>query len=77
MSVYGFCPQCGAPGKMRERRPNGDDVCERGHKYPSRTALRFDIESAKEQARYQTDPRWADKLVADALQMDEIRRLGT
>lgn len=38
-SVYGFCPVCGAKGKTRERRPNGDDTCESGHKYPSSTAL--------------------------------------
>ena len=37
---YGFCPMCGAPGFSRERRPNGDDVCERGHKYPSLNAVR-------------------------------------
>ena len=37
---YGFCPHCGAPGKARERRPNGDDLCERGHRYPSRDAVR-------------------------------------
>lgn len=36
---YGFCPQCGAPGEMRERRINGDDICKNGHKYPSRNAL--------------------------------------
>lgn len=34
-AVYGYCPQCGAPGEMRERRPNGNDRCQRGHKYPS------------------------------------------
>ncbi len=32
---YGFCPQCGAAGLFRERRPNGDDTCDNGHKYPS------------------------------------------
>ena len=35
---YGSCPMCGAPGNSRERRPNGDDTCENGHKYPSRLA---------------------------------------
>jgi len=35
---YGYCPECGAPGVMRERRPNGDDSCSNGHRYPSRTA---------------------------------------
>lgn len=38
MSVYGHCPRCGAPGKTRERRPNGNDVCEYGCVYPSRGA---------------------------------------
>ncbi len=36
---YGYCPKCGAAGQQRERRPNGDDICEKGCKYPSRDAL--------------------------------------
>jgi len=40
MNVYGYCPQCGAPGFTRERRLNGDDICERGHRYPSNTAIK-------------------------------------
>lgn len=36
---HGFCPECGAPCIARERRPNGNDTCERGHKYPSRTVI--------------------------------------
>lgn len=36
---YGYCPTCGAPGKYRERRFNGDDHCENGHAYPSKSAL--------------------------------------
>jgi hypothetical protein len=39
MSVYGFCPRCGAPGKFRERRPNGNDTCEQGCVYPSLDAI--------------------------------------
>lgn len=39
-SVYGFCPNCGARGKSRERRINGMDACENGHLYPSRDALK-------------------------------------
>jgi hypothetical protein len=35
---YGYCPACGAPGKTRERRPNGLDTCENGHTYPSASA---------------------------------------
>ena len=38
-AVYGYCPKCGAPGVSRERRPNGDDVCKRGHKYRSAEAV--------------------------------------
>lgn len=38
--AYGFCPKCGAPGIMRERRPNGNDRCANGHEYPSREAVR-------------------------------------
>jgi hypothetical protein len=37
--LMGYCPKCGAPGKERERRPNGNDTCERGCVYPSRDAL--------------------------------------
>lgn len=37
---YGACPMCGAPGVNRERRPNGDDTCANGHKYPSAKAVR-------------------------------------
>jgi hypothetical protein len=39
-SGYGYCPVCGAEGVSRERRPDGDDKCQNGHKYPSRTALK-------------------------------------
>ena len=35
---YGFCPVCGARGRMREQRLGGDDICEHGHRYPSRLA---------------------------------------
>lgn len=35
---YGYCPICGKPGMMRERRPNGNDRCEAGHEYPSKDA---------------------------------------
>lgn len=35
---YGYCPECGAPGFSRERRRNGNDECEAGHVYPSKTA---------------------------------------
>ena len=32
---YGFCPVCKSVGVSRERRPNGDDICTDGHRYPS------------------------------------------
>ncbi len=37
---YGYCPICGAKGKSRERRINGDDRCENDHVYPSSTTLK-------------------------------------
>lgn len=37
---YGFCPKCGAPGKTRERKPNGNDTCAEGCTYPSKDALK-------------------------------------
>ena len=38
VAVYGYCPECGATGVMRERRPNGNDKCANGHTYPSSTS---------------------------------------
>lgn len=37
---YGRCPTCEGQIVSRERRPNGNDRCERGHVFPSREALR-------------------------------------
>lgn len=39
---YGLCPECKAPGKARERRPNGNDICANGHSYPSKNAIERD-----------------------------------
>lgn len=39
MSIYGYCPKCGAPSVSRERRPDGNDECENGHTYPSKDAV--------------------------------------
>jgi hypothetical protein len=36
---YGYCPICNDMGKARERRPNGNDYCVKGHSYPSASAL--------------------------------------
>ena len=44
MSLYGYCPQCHAPGVHRERRPNGNDRCGRGHEYPSSASLMLPIQ---------------------------------
>ena len=38
VAVYGYCPECGAKGVMRERRPNGNDKCANGNTYPSNTS---------------------------------------
>ena len=38
LAPYGYCPECGKPGKSRERRPNGNDRCPDGHCYPSAAA---------------------------------------
>ena len=35
VAVYGYCPECGEKGVMRERRLNGNDKCANGHTYPS------------------------------------------
>ena len=36
---YGKCPVCGGKGTSRERRPNGNDMCENAHVYPSKDAV--------------------------------------
>lgn len=41
---YGYCPKCGAPGVQRERRMNGNDLCERGHWYASTTSRSVSIQ---------------------------------
>jgi hypothetical protein len=38
VAVYGYCPECEAKGVMRERRPDGNDKCAKGHTYPSSKA---------------------------------------
>ena len=38
-SLYGYCPICGEEGRSRERRPNGNDTCVKGHVYPSKDAM--------------------------------------
>jgi hypothetical protein len=38
-SHYGICPKCGGLGVSRERRINGNDICENGHTYKSSEAL--------------------------------------
>jgi len=50
---YGYCPECGGKGDLRERRPNGNDICVNKHTYPSKDALekprqKSDIKIVKE-----------------------------
>jgi hypothetical protein len=45
---YGFCPICGSPGISRERRPNGNDLCRKGHKYLSSSAITKDSLTSQE-----------------------------
>ncbi len=35
------------------------------------------LELAQKQAAFQTDPKWADKLIAEAVLLAEVQRLGT
>ena len=37
---YGYCPLCNGKGEMRERRPDGDDICVNKHRYASKDALK-------------------------------------
>lgn len=37
--AIGWCPECGHRVVMRERRPDGNDTCEKGHTYPSAKSL--------------------------------------
>jgi hypothetical protein len=55
---YGYCPLpfCGAPGRDRERRLNGDDTCVNGHKYPSASALKEPPTPAKQDQVAYTKP---------------------
>ncbi len=46
---YGYCPICGAAGKSRERRPDGNDVCANGHTYSSRSSIPFNPKETKEE----------------------------
>ena len=38
-NIQGFCPRCGSKGVKRERRLNGNDICENGCTYPSKDAI--------------------------------------
>lgn len=39
INYYGYCPICGAEVISRERRPNGNDRCEKGHTIASVNTL--------------------------------------
>ena len=45
---FGTCPTCGARGEYREKRPNGNDTCVRGHVYPSASAVHMTREARLE-----------------------------
>lgn len=36
---YGTCPHCSSPVVTRERRPGGNDECQKGHVYPSAATI--------------------------------------
>lgn len=36
---YGYCPICNDVGTAREKRLNGNDMCIKGHSYPSASSL--------------------------------------
>jgi hypothetical protein len=57
LAVYGYCPECGAKGVMRERRLNGNDKCAKGHTYPSNTAA---PQPAQEPPKYAIKAYWED-----------------
>ena len=68
VAVYGYCPDCGAKGVTRERRPNGNDKCANGHTYPSSTATPV---QPKQQA--ETPPEWPlVKNILDEYGLDAI-----
>jgi hypothetical protein len=52
---YGFCPECGANGAIRERRMDGNDKCANGHTYPSKSALTEKIKTAVTEAQKAED----------------------
>ena len=56
VAVYGYCPECGAKGVMRERRPNGNDKCANGHTYPSNTSPQ--PQPAQEPTKYSFRAHW-------------------
>ena len=59
--TIGKCPECGANGKSRERRPNGNDMCENGHVYPSAKAI------IGTHFKYEIDRRYPFEATADSV----------
>lgn len=64
---YGLCPRCGAPGISRERRIDGNDMCENRHTYPSKEAIELSredlIDKAYLEAIEKNDEEKAQRLV--------------
>lgn len=67
---YGYCPTCGALGRARERRPNGDDLCDNGHKYPSASAVNIPPATLERQLR-----NWLDVINERAVALRD--KIGT
>lgn len=65
-SPYGYCPVCGASGKMRERRMDGNDTCTNGHTYPSKNAKRMKAMAED------TQPDETENETAEESQQDDI-----
>jgi hypothetical protein len=68
VAVYGYCPECEAKGVMRERRPDGNDKCAKGHTYPSSKATT---------APQRTWVGLTDKELDDLHRVLKIRLMGT
>lgn len=38
-NAFGYCPHCDQPSISREKRPNGNDECKNGHRYPTTASI--------------------------------------
>lgn len=44
---HGYCPICGAAGKSREKRLDGNDKCQNGHTYSSKDSLELPFDKCE------------------------------